>query len=169
MPQRKLSSLITLVKSSMQISYALSPLPKSIFLAGPTPREHHVPSWRPEALRILQDTLGFTGTVIVPETADGKPHAYTHAQILWEWEALTHATIVAFWIPRHIETMPAFTTNVEFGMLASSGKIVMGHPDGAAKMKYLDALAKRHGIQVFDTLEAALREAVRRADAPYGG
>ncbi len=39
---------------------------KSIFLAGPTPRNKEVKSWRGEALEILQ-RLGFDGVVYVPE------------------------------------------------------------------------------------------------------
>jgi hypothetical protein len=151
----------------MQISYAMSPLPKSIFLAGPTPRAREVPSWRPEALRILKDVLAFSGTVFVPGTKEGVLGVYTDLHVRWEWEALAQATVVAFWIPRHIEHMPAFTTNVEFGLLATSGKTVMGHPDAAPKMGYLDALAGRYGIPVFNTLEAVLREAVHRTEQPF--
>ena len=36
----------------MKTIFALQPLEKSIFLAGPTPRNPEVPSWRPEALAI---------------------------------------------------------------------------------------------------------------------
>src|SRR4051812_29076026 len=41
-------------KSRMQVVYVGQEFPshftKSIMLAGPTPREAHVPSWRPEAI-----------------------------------------------------------------------------------------------------------------------
>ena len=39
---------------------------KSIFLAGPTPREKDIISWRNEAIKILEN-LGFDGIVYVPE------------------------------------------------------------------------------------------------------
>lgn len=37
----------------------------SIFLAGPTPRERGVVSWRPEAINLLQQ-FGYNGAVFVP-------------------------------------------------------------------------------------------------------
>lgn len=156
----------------MHIAYALQPLAKSIFLAGPTPRtpapgEPETPSWRPEAIALLRD-IGFTGTVFVPEAADGKPHKEYDHQVSWEWEGLSQATVVAFWVPRVLKTMPAMTTNVEFGYLAASGKLVLGAPDGASKMGYLKALATRHNIPCFNTLRATLEEAVRRTQMPYG-
>lgn len=53
----------------MQVIHALQKLPKSIFLAGPTPRDKNTPSWRPQALEILRD-MGFGGPVYVPESAN---------------------------------------------------------------------------------------------------
>jgi len=147
--------------------FALQPLIKSIFLAGPTPRDPATPSWRPEALRLLQ-ALGFDGQVFVPEAADWAPHNHYDDQIQWEWEALNSATVVAFWVPRDLATMPALTTNVEFGLLVQSGKLVLGYPSAAPKMKYLARLAKRHGAPVFHDLEATLREAVERTRRPFG-
>ena len=64
--------------------------------------------------------------------------------------------------------MPAFTTNVEFGLLASSGKRVLGAPTDAKKMTYLHALAKRYNVPVFDTLFDTLVEAVYRTKVAYG-
>ncbi len=147
--------------------FALQPLPKSIFLAGPTPRHTATPSWRPEALRILQD-MGFSGQVYVPETADWKAHDHYDDQLHWEWEALNLATVAAFWVPRDLETMPAFTTNVEFGLLIQSGKLILGFPQDAPKMTYLAKLAKRHGAQVFHTLDDTLKAAVEATARPFG-
>lgn len=157
----------------MNVVYALQPLAKSIFLAGPTPRppkpgDEQVPSWRPEAVRILGDDLGFTGTVFVPESADGKPHDEYDHQLSWEWEGLDQSTIAVFWVPRVPENMPAMTTNVEFGMLVNSGKLVLGAPPSAVKMGYLKALAERFNIPVFDSLHSTLQEAVRRTQQSYG-
>lgn len=154
--------------AEMRVTYALQPLPKSIFLAGPTPRSIEVPSWRPEAVRMLREDLRFDGTVFVPESADGKPHNEYDHQISWEWEAINQATIVVFWVPRELATMPAFTTNVEFGYLAASGKVVLGAPPDAKKMGYLKALAHRHNIPVWDTLWDTLAEAVYRTQQVYG-
>lgn len=146
----------------MNVVYALQDLPRSIFLAGPTPRDPLVGSWRPEALEILE-RLGFTGSVFVPESEDWLAHDNYDRQIEWEWEGLDRASTIVFWIPRDLVTMPAFTTNVEFGYMVASKKILLGYPPGARKTNYLKALAERHGVPVFHTLEDILEEAARRA------
>ena len=152
----------------MDVSYALQPLRKSIFLAGPTPRVPEVPSWRPYAVDTLREVFEFDGTVFVPEAEDGKRHNEPDHQISWEWEALNQATIVVFWVPRELVTMPAMTTNVEFGMLVTSGKLVLGAPADAPKMSYLKALAARYGAPIFDSLDMTLAAAVHRTKLPYG-
>lgn len=54
----------------MKVVYALQDIPSSfphaIFLAGPTPRDKDTPSWRPEAIHILEQ-LKYDGIVFVPE------------------------------------------------------------------------------------------------------
>lgn len=60
----------------MEVIYALEDMPdtftKSIFLAGPTPRnKDEVESWRPDALKILEDK-GFDGVVFIPEPESPK-------------------------------------------------------------------------------------------------
>lgn len=59
----------------MQIVYAQETPPKSftraIFLAGPTPRSADTQSWRPEAVRLLQES-GYDSIVFVPEPRNGK-------------------------------------------------------------------------------------------------
>ncbi|NTF18043.1 hypothetical protein G6L37_06470 [Agrobacterium rubi] len=147
----------------MKAVFALQPLRKSIFLAGPTPRpprpgHEAVPSWRPEALAHLA-AAGFDGDVYVPEAADWLQHDNYVAQVRWEWEALAQSTVVAFWIPREIlqeqdgETslkMPAFTTNVEFGLYAQSGRAILGYPPGAEKLSYLAAVARKYKMPVYE-------------------
>jgi nucleoside 2-deoxyribosyltransferase len=148
--------------------FALQPLPKSIFLAGPTPRDPQASTWRPEALAIL-DNLGFEGQVYVPENANWRPHdQHEAAQVPWEWEALNLATVIVFWVPRVLATMPALTTNVEFGLFAHSGKIVLGYPPTAAKMTYLDRLAQRFHVPVYGTLRDTLVAAVAQTRRPFG-
>jgi nucleoside 2-deoxyribosyltransferase len=151
----------------MQICYAQQPLTPSIFLAGPTPRDANTPSWRPEAVAKLA-RMGFRGTVFVPEHPSGglPPDSYD-AQISWEWAALDQATVVVFWVPRELATLPGFTTNVEFGYLAASSKLILGFPDSADKMRYMDRLAARHGIPVFSTLEETLEAAIEKTKTPH--
>ncbi|MBY3151292.1 hypothetical protein HFO56_02685 [Rhizobium laguerreae] len=152
----------------MNVIHALQPLPKSIFLAGPTPRDEDTPTWRPEALDILRD-LGFAGTVYVPENDTWSKHDRYDDQIVWEWEALSVSSAIVFWVPRDLtpndkgqQKMPAFTTNVEFGLYARSGKCLMGSPMGAPKMDYLNALARECGIPIYTGLREVLEAAVAR-------
>ena len=150
----------------MKIVYARQPVDQSIFLAGPTPRTSAVPSWRPGAIKILQDQ-GFNGTVYVPEDGTSETiweHEYDN-QIDWEWEALGAATVIAFWIDRDLKTMPAFTTNIEVGLFAASGKCVIGYPDPGCKMSYIQRLAERYRIPVYPTLAATMTAAMVRCGA----
>ena len=112
---------------------------KSIFLAGPTPRNKEVISWRINACKYIEKS-GFDGVVYVPEYSSWKPLADYNHQVMWEREALSNASVIAFWIQRELPDMPAFTTNVEFGYWIHTGKVLYGRPDKAVKNKYLDWL-----------------------------
>lgn len=151
----------------MEVKYARMELPKSIFLAGPTPRPpkgggEKEPSWRPEAISLLRE-LGFEGTVFVPEDADGSPRFDYDDQVEWELQALNSATVVVFWIPR-TESMPAFTTNVEYGMFISKPNTVVGAPPTAEKMKYLERLAAVYGKEVYPDLKTTLAVAIAKSE-----
>lgn len=139
----------------MKIIYSRQDIPenvdKSIFLAGPTPRESSVQSWRPEAVKILED-LSFDGTIFLPEDSDGSRQFEYDDQINWEWEGLQKATCILFWIPRELIHMPAFTTNIEWGKWYESGKVVLGYPPNTPKMGYFNYCAKKFNIPVFDNL-----------------
>lgn len=114
----------------------------SIFLAGPTPRSLDVYSWRPEAVALLGH-LGYDGTVLVPEHEVPKEKADYIDQVEWEYEGLENVTCIAFWVPRDLKTMPAFTTNVEFGSYIRSARSVYGRPPNAPKTRYLDWLYEK--------------------------
>ena len=131
----------------------------SIFLAGPSPRGNLDFNWRPEALDILSK-LNFDGSVFVPLQSDWLWLNSWQAQIEWELHHLHAATIIVFWIPRDLKYLPGFTTNVEYGMFINSGKIVLGFPTGAAKIGYLNYLAKKNSVPVFNDLESTLAKAV---------
>lgn len=130
----------------------------SIFLAGPTPRlSHPVPSWRPDALELLK---GFDGTVLIPEYSSFHPMRSYDAQVEWEWAGLHAATVIVFWVPREMKTMPAFTTNVEFGYYIDKKVSVYGRPDGTPKVDYLDWLyGKVTGKKPYNTLADTLSAA----------
>lgn len=115
---------------------------KSIFLAGPTPRSPNVKSWRPDALAVLHK-LGFKDTVFVPEYRSWETKFDYMRQVEWEWEGLENCDAIAFWVPRDLITMPAFTTNVEFGSYVRSGRAYYGRPDGCSGNSYLDWLYEK--------------------------
>lgn len=138
----------------------------SIFLAGPTPRSLDVETWRKEAIKILEE-LEYDGIVYVPERAfDDRTFDYNN-QVWWEREALHSATTIIFWIPRSIEKMPAFTTNVEFGYWISknSSKVIYGRPDNSQKNKYLDWLYQTETGEIpINDLRVLLENAVKMAN-----
>ena len=142
---------------------------KSIFLAGPTPRDVNTLSWRPDVCQKLEK-MGFDGVAYVPEYSDGKPMKDYMHQVEWEREALTQASIILFWIPRKLPEMPAFTTNVEFGYWLHTGKVLYGRPESSSKNRYLDWLYELDMKEKpYSNLEELLQEAIVRSDEYYLG
>lgn len=114
---------------------------KSIFLAGPTRRDSPFEkSWRKEACDLLE-SKGFDGIVYIPEFREGSNFAYL-TQVNWERKALINCSKILFYIPRHLPDMPAFTTNVEFGMYLArrTNDCIFCSPPGAEKNSYLEWL-----------------------------
>jgi len=156
------------VLPALNIVYAREEPPqsyaKSIFLVGPTPRSDEVPSWRPEALRLLRAT-GYDGVVFVPED---RPNAVGSrrmkdnydGQIDWEERCLNLADVILAWVPRNLQTMPALTTNVEWGRWQASGKIVLGSPSDAVKNSYLESNARSLQVSLSTTLEHTVEHAI---------
>ncbi|HCC22694.1 TPA: NUDIX hydrolase [Candidatus Falkowbacteria bacterium] len=149
----------------MQVVYARESPPeeitKSIFLAGPSPRDDSHLNWRVEALEILQ-RIGYDGVVFIPLPRDGNwSHSYD-SQVIWESTYLHMADLIVFWIPRDLHALPAFTTNVEFGWWFSSGKATLGFPVHAPKMRYLEHHAKDECVSIFYTLEDTLQGVVQK-------
>lgn len=140
---------------------------KSIFLAGPTPRDENTISWRIDVCDRLEK-LGFDGVVYNPEYSSWKPKSSYIDQAEWEREALTEATVILFWIPRDLKDMPAFTTNVEFGYWLHTGKVIYGRPDNSVKNKYLDWLYKLdYKKEPFNDLDELLKESIMMVDELY--
>lgn len=152
----------------IRVVWAREPIPAgpSVFLAGPTPRAGDgVPSWRPTAVEAIRALWAGSLTVLTPESRGGVRAARYDDQFEWETAARTAASVVLFWIPRDVATMPGFTTNVEFGHDATTGRAVLGCPPGCAnpeRNRYLIALARHYGVPVCETLDDTVRTALTR-------
>ena len=151
----------------MKVIYAQEEIPKlftkAIFLAGPSPRDLDILSWRPEAIRLLA-LLNYDGIVFNPEFRDREKAAregfVRDKQIEWEEIALNMADCITFWVPRVLKGMPAFTTNDEWGVWKNLGKVVFGAPDYAEKVEYQQYYANKLGIKPHNNLVEVLKEAV---------
>jgi 8-oxo-dGTP pyrophosphatase MutT (NUDIX family) len=135
----------------------------AVFLAGPTPRGPEVPSWRPEAITELRRRWTHDGRLVVfsPERRDAVHDDYT-GQIEWEERCLHLADEVLFYVPRDLATMPAFTTNVEWGMWHDSGRVVFGAPPGAPKNRYLLHYAAKQGVPTSTDIPGTVAAALDR-------
>lgn len=139
---------------------------RSLFLAGPSPRDpcdadtHRY--WRLEALQSLRDR-GYEGVVYVPLPRDRQCGGDfdLDAQASWEQDAMARSDVILFWVPRDLATLPGFTTNVEFGLHVKGRKVVLGHPEGAPKTRYLDWLADCNYVERVTSLEDAVEVALR--------
>ncbi|CAM5298865.1 hypothetical protein SROCM77S_06026 [Streptomyces rochei] len=119
--------------NTVRLVMAREPVPAgpTVFLAGPTPdRSAPVPSWRPEAARLL--ARQWTGeqplTALSPESRHGERAERYEDQVAWETEARAGVNAILFWIPCDMRTMPGMTTNVECGLDVSTGRAVLGVP-----------------------------------------
>jgi hypothetical protein len=157
----------------ISVVWAREPIPDGpgVFLAGPTPRAGTVPSWRPGAVDLLAEL--WTGpdplSVLVPESRGGLRAEHYDDQFAWETAARAAATVVVFWIPRDLNTLPGFTTNVEFGHDVTTGRVVLGCPPDCPnpeRNRYLIALARHYGVPVRDTLRTTLACALDRLRSP---
>lgn len=161
---------------SIVLVWARDPIPageRAVFLAGPTPRRADVPSWRPAAVAELR--AQWTGpeplTVFTPESRNGLRAREYDDQVDWETEARAAANAVLFWIPRCLETMPGFTTNVEFGLDAPTGRAVLGCPPDCPnpeRNRYLVRVAHRLGVPVRQTLPETVAAALQTVRAEEG-
>jgi nucleoside 2-deoxyribosyltransferase len=147
----------------MKTVYVYEPFPhnfhSSLYLAGPTPRNAEVCSWRPQALQLLE-SMAYDGVVFIPESQDGQRRGDYDRQMTWELDAMRRSDIILFWVPAERETLPAYTTRVEFGLQVNSGKVILGIPQNAYKARYMEKLAKKYRITAHDTLEETVEAAL---------
>lgn len=150
----------TRTDSRINLIMAREPIPvsPSVFLVNPTPdKSTPVPSWRPEAVRLLAEQ--WTGeqplAVLSPESRNGERADRYETQVNWETDAREAATAILFWIPRDMRVLPGMTTNVEFGLDVTSGRAVLGCPPDCPnpeRNRYLIHIAHRHAVPVRTTL-----------------
>lgn len=152
----------------MTLVYAREPFPtnveKSIFLAGPTPRNNGK-GWRSRAVELLR-TLNYDGHVFIPEPRNGNWAEHYDEQVEWEEEGLHRADKIVFWVPRDVSgqtwgsPMPGLTTNDEWGAWKASGKVIWGSPDWAEKTTYQKYYAQKLGVPCSNYLYSTLTTAV---------
>lgn len=167
---------------------AEAPIPRSIFLAGPTARGVLRTPWRAEALGWLE-RRGFDGTALVPEFRDGlfdelaprvfgapsSPvpgmRAVSHNILRWETTGIEQAKVVLFWMPFAIAaaddpaSLPGFTTRAEVSreLARDPSRIVLGMPTGALSGAHIRFHAHRARVAIEATLEGTLEAAVARS------
>lgn len=136
----------------------ISPQTKSIFLAGPISREKvdFKMTWQHLAITLLSK---YTDDLAIFCPMPFSNQGY-EAQIEWEEEHLEQATVILFWVPRDLVTLPAFTTNVEFGEYYKSGKMVVGFPQDAPKIRYLEYKAIKYGVPLSYTITDTVANAI---------
>lgn len=166
---QKINSLDVLFNpQNLKLIYAQEHLntliPKSIFLAGPTPRDKDTTSWRIEAINILEN-LDFKGNILIPELRDTFSENFEYSnQIEWEESALKKATVILFWIPRELVHLPGFTTNIEWGywIATNPNKIILGSPVNTPKMDYINYYANKLMIPNMNNLEETIKKAMEK-------
>lgn len=161
-------------KGAFNLVFSDQPFPENVtrtlFLAGPSPRNYTAEDtyqhWRHEAIRILDEEVGFSGHVFIPipqavfygEEPLNNQVGYV-GQVEWEERAMKAADAIVFWIDRD-SANPALTTNFELGEYWKSGKVFLGAPAGADKIRYAVSRAKRDGLKFHYSLFDVLDEAV---------
>jgi hypothetical protein len=153
----------------IQVVYALQEFPNpripSIFLAGPTPRKSYIKSWRPRALRMIQRYRQELVVYYPEPMIDGKwsPDADDH--INWERAALIRSRAILFWVDRHLEHMPGFRTNTEWGFWTSCdpGRLVLTYPKNAPGMRGMANDARFYNIPTAHALSAGIKIAFELA------
>lgn len=153
----------------VQVVYSLGEFPASrspsLFLAGPTPRKSFIKSWRPRALSMIrrykQEIVVYYPEPMIADTwsPDGDDH------INWERRALIRSKAILFWVDRHLDHMPGFRTNTEWGFWTSCDprRLVLAYPKGAPGMRGMANDARFYDVPVAHSLSAGIGIAVELA------
>lgn len=135
--------------------YAEDEIPKAgkkVFLAGSTPRSLDVQSWRPQMIQELRKS-GYREHILIPEKKNREDGYDYDTQVEWEDKALNAVDLIVFWVPKNLDSMPGFTTNIEFGEWMKSGKVILGYPEQAYGMRYMNKKAVKYRIPTFGSMD----------------
>ena len=154
-------------KTTRQQDLDFKPSERVIFLAGPCPRGSTEQTqwqnqWHAAAVGLVKQYTSWEDTTVCIPLPYETDKAFEEG-VAWEDTCMERADAILFWVPRDLEKLPGFTTNVEFGEYLKSGKIILAYPEGAPKMRYMAVKARWHDIPVSHDLEGAVREAVSLA------
>jgi hypothetical protein len=139
----------------------------SIFLAGPTDRDSNHTQWRLNAIEYFEKN-NFSGTLISPEFEDKEKSINYDYSYFPDWEEifLQCCDYILFWIPRDLEKLPGFTTNVEFGKYYQDKRVYIGSPIDSPKNRYLKHIyerdVKKYWYNYLDTMIIDICSEVKR-------
>jgi nucleoside 2-deoxyribosyltransferase/8-oxo-dGTP pyrophosphatase MutT (NUDIX family) len=152
----------------MQLVYAGQAYPtvfhKSLYLAGPVPRDANIASWRSHALALLT-SLGYDGVVFIPEALPGEASSRNDQPWDWEHEALRHSDVILVWLPAAPETRPDTPNQVELGIQIHLGKVIVGLAADAYLPPDLARLSQQYQVRLHRTLPEIVQAAVTRLGA----
>lgn len=139
----------------------------SVFLAGSTPRQSYVLSWRPEFVAELAAQWDGRGklAVFVPEPAPGASWPDYPDQRRDELFWGDRVDVVAFWMPFG-PAMKGLTTRDEWGRWKDSLRVVAGAPPEAENVRYQRDYALDHGIPFSDSISDTVSSIITMIGSP---
>jgi len=152
----------------MEIIYAQEPWPsvvtKTLYLAGPAPRDSAALNWRNEALACLA-RRDYDGVVVVPLDRQGRMPANFETQMAWEQTALKRSDLILFWTPPELHQTPDVTTALEFGPLVRGRNMIFGYPQEALQIRALAYLAQKYALPIVHDVSDAIDLVLKRLGA----
>jgi len=140
---------------------------KTIFLAGPSPRDSKTKGWRQEFIEKMRE-LGLNDvSVFIPEpqdffegTKDLDPNFSYSNQIEWEHKGLEMAKYRVFYLARKLPDMMGLTTNIEFGYWfhKAPNSLLVGIPKDSDKNRYIEYIMKKQGLSIYRNMQEIIEK-----------
>lgn len=138
---------------------------RSIFLAGSI-EMNKASDWQKDVEERLSDIDNLT--VLNPRRDDWNSdweqtitNEHFKGQVDWELDMLERASIILLYLePGTLSPISL----LELGLFANTGRLVVCCPEGFWRKGNVDVVCTRHGIEVFESLDAALEAARDRLD-----